>query len=741
MHLRGPNAARAILTALSAPVLSAALMLVTLTPQAWPQFASGTITGVVKDSTGAVIPGASVTVTEMQTGAAIKVTTQHDGGFIAPNLAPAIYRLAAEVGGFKRLVIEGLKVDVGSVLTQDLVLEIGTTAESIQVNGRTSLVETSNGAVGTTVQVSHVLEMPLVDRNVFNLVNLVPGAYSSAGLVSIGGGRLQTAQALVDGVNNTRGGLGANGIELSPPVESMQEFKVEVNSFGAEFGHTNGGVVNAVTRSGSNQFHGNLYEFLRNDKLDAAGWGVDSLPPLRRNNFGGSLGGPIRKNKTFFFYNLDYLIVHDGVTNTRNAGLPAWRSGDFSTATRDAGGRAAAVIIYDPGTGSGTFGTPINTTPFPNNIIPTSRLDPVAVKAMAYLPAPNRAPNNPFNNTGNWQENTINSITRAYHTIRLDHELRQKTKVFARYILTQPETNLTGYAQGYGAADPLGVLIDTRRQNLALNMTHLFSPTRFMSFTAGVNRVFVDRKSGDCCDTNYGRMLGLPNTPGEVFPRFNFNGGLVPVDAIGAVGNANRIASFSNWDYIANFTDIRGKHTLKYGLQYSRFNGNDHSRASPGGIWTSNGQYTRGINASGAAVANTGANLADFLLGRLSSITAAVSPSIGRRFQNYGAYFQDDWRIAPRLTLNLGLRYDTENPAYEVAGRMNNFDPWVPNPLAGTGDIPANAIGVVTFPNRNGQGKLEQAEFRSTLRIRLASPRHQRHRDPRRLRSFLWRFL
>jgi hypothetical protein len=354
--------------------------------QLWSQVAAGTITGVVKDTTGAVIPGASVTVTEQQTGTAVTVKSQHDGAFLAPNLTPADYRLAAEVAGFKRMVIDGLKVNVGSVLTQDLVMEVGGTTESVQVTGRTSLVETTNGAIGTTVQVSHVLEMPLVDRNVFNLVNMVPGAFSSAGLVSLGRSRLQTAQALVDGVNNTRGGLGANGIELSPPVESMQEFKVEVNSFGAEYGHTNGGVVNAVTRSGSNQFRGNAYEFLRNDKLDATGWGADALPPLRRNNYGASIGGPMRKNKTFFFYNLDYLVQHDGVTNTRNVGLPAWRTGDFSTATRDAGGRAAPVVIYDPATGTGTFATPINTTPFPNNIIPANRIDPLAAKGDA-IPA------------------------------------------------------------------------------------------------------------------------------------------------------------------------------------------------------------------------------------------------------------------------------------------------------------------------------------------------------------------
>ena len=179
---------------------------------------------------------------------------------------------------------------------------------------------------------------------------------------------------------------------------------------------------------------------------------------------------------------------------------------------------------------------------------------------MTYLPAPNRAPNDPFNFTGNWQANTVNPTTRRYHTIRVDHELTAATKIFVRYILTQPDDALTSYSKDYGVADPLGLLIHNRRQNLALNLTHLFSPTRFVNFTAGVNRVSIDRKSGDCCAKDYGKILGIPNLPGEAFPLFSFGGGLVPVTAIGAIGNANRIASFTFWDQIANFTDIHGKH-------------------------------------------------------------------------------------------------------------------------------------------------------------------------------------
>ena len=504
---------------------------------------------------------------------------------------------------------------------------------------------------------------------------------------------------------NDRSGIANNGIELSPPVDSMQEFKVEVNNFGAEFGHTMGGVVNAVTKSGTNQFHGSFYEFLRNDKFDARGWGNDANPPLRRNNYGLTIGGPIRKNKTFFFYNLDGLREHDGVSTTRAVGLPAWRTGDFSTLTRDASGKAALVTIYDPNSGTGTFTTPLATTPFPNNIIPANRLDPVAVKVVKYYPDPNRPPNDPFNNAGNWQENTINGTTLDYHVMRVDHELSDNTKIFGRYILTDPEDNPTGYSKGYGVADPNGLDIKNRHQNLVFNVTHLFSPTRFVTFSAGFNRVFVNRKSGDCCSTNYGALLGIPNVPGEVFPRFVITGGTVSVSNLGAAGNANRIAAFTTFDYAANFTDIHGKHTLKYGVEYSRYAATDHNRNQPSGQWTVNGAFTRGIQANGNAISNTGANLADFLLGRLSAVNVEISPSIGKRLQYYAGYFQDDWRVTKRLTINLGLRYETETPAYEVAGRMSNFDPYKPDPLAGTNGIAPGQMGVIDFPGLNGVGK------------------------------------
>jgi hypothetical protein len=669
------------------------------------QVAMGSVTGTVRDSSGGVVPGASVVVTNDGTGLSLSVTTQNDGAYFAPQLVPGDYTVAVSAAGFKQLRITSLKIDVGTTLTQDATLEIGQVAETIQVEGQSSLVETTSGQVGTTIQTSYVLEMPLSNRNVFTLVNLVPGAFYRGSDISLGGGRTRSAQILIDGVTSSRGGVAAQQVDLTPPVDSMQEFKVEVNAMGAENGRSSAGAVNGVTRSGTNRFTGSFYEFIRNDALDAAGWNNDTKPKLRRNNFGANIGGPIRRNKTFFFYNYDGLRERTGAVSTRSVGLPEWRTGNFSTATRDAGGRAVVVPIYDPDTGTGSFGSPRSNTPFPGNIIPSSRFDPVAVKAIAFMPSANREPNNPYNFSGNWQSNRPNSVTRDYHIGRVDHEITSNTRIFGRYIVTLPESDSDGYSAAYGPADPEGLFVRNRRQNLALNITHMFSPTFLLTASGGYNRVFIHRQSGDCCDTNYGQLLGIPNVPGEVFPRFNFGGGLAPVTEIGAAGNANRQAAINNFEYAVRFSKIAGSHTFKFGFQHSRYGGNELSRNQPSGVYGFNGRQTAGFNAAGAAIANTGLQFADFLLGRLNSVDATLTPTYGRRIHYYAGYVQDDWRMTSNLTLNLGIRYETETPMFEVADRMSSWDPWLPNPLAGTGDIPAGALGVAIFPNRHGEGK------------------------------------
>jgi len=678
----------------------AILLFAVLIPGLYGQAQYGSISGTLKDASGAVIPGVTVTVVNSETGQAATTVSGADGRYLVPQLLPGNYEVRVEHSGFKRLTATGVRLDISQNVEQDLTLEVGVVTESVSVTSRSQMLETVSGSVGHVVDNKDIDELPLNGRNVFDLVNLTPGSFKNGADVLIGGGRANSTSALLDGVSNSRGGVGEQNIEMNPPVDTMQEFRIEANSYSAQYGRSSAGVVNAVTKGGTNVFRGTIYEFVRNDKLDSRGWAADVKAPLRRNQFGGVMGGPVLKNRTFFFYGLDFFVERRGVVRTRNVPLADWRLGDLARVTRQvsspSGPTAQTLIVYDPLTGQ--------RQPFPNNIIPTNRLDPVSQKAISYVPLPNRTPDNPITQAGNWQENSADPTDNYTHTIRLDHSLSERTKVFGRYILVSPDKNDTGDTAGYGVADTDAINLRNRRQNLALNMTRVFSPTTFATFRAGLGRVLILR-SGISLGQDWPNQLGIKGVMSDVFPRFNVPGGTVTVSNFGTDGNQNRRASFTNSEGHADFNAIRGGHSLKFGGSYIRFNGNEQSRQYASGQFIFNVRYTNGINASGNSIANTGMTFADFLLGRLNQVNAEYSQGNARRSQYYGAYFEDSWRIRQTLTLTFGLRYELESPMYEVNNRMNGFDPWAPNPAGGTGDIPAGVRGVVTFPERNGYGK------------------------------------
>ena len=660
----------------------------------------GSIGGAVKDSTGAVIPGVAISIVHSETGQAARGVSAEDGRYLVPQLLPGTYEIRVEHTGFKGLSITGITLNINQNIERDLTLEVGAVAETISVSSRAQFLETVTGSIGHVVDNKEIDELPLNGRNVFDLINLTPGSFRNGADVLIGGGRANSAAALLDGVSNSRGGIGEQNIEIDPPVDTMQEFRVETNAYSAQYGRSSAGIVNAVTKGGTNAFRGAIYEFLRNDKLDSRGWNADVKAPLRRNQFGGTVGGPIFKNRTFFFYGLDLFLERRGVVRTRTVPLAEWRQGDLSRVTRQvssaSGPIAQPLVIYDPLTGQ--------RTPFPNNIIPSARFDPVAQKAISYVPLPNRPPDNPITQGGNWQENSSDPTDKYTHTARIDHSFNERTKLFGRYILVSPDKNDTGGTAGYGVADTDALSLRNRRQNLALNLTRVFSPRTFATFRGGVGRVYI-RRSGVSLGGDWPNKLGIKGVMPDVFPRFNVPGGTVTVSNFGSPGNHNRRASLTNSEGHTDFTMMRGDHSLKFGGSYIRFNANEQSRQFASGQFIFNVRYTNGINASGNNIANTGMTFADFLLGRPNQVNAEFSQGNSRRSQYYGAYFEDAWKLRPNFTLTVGVRYELESPFYEVNNRMNNFDPWVPNPAGGTGDIPAGVRGIVTFPERNGYGK------------------------------------
>jgi len=660
----------------------------------------GSVGGRATDSTGALIPGVTVTLVNVETGQSLAVTTGGDGSFLVPQVLPGTYDIRVEHSGFKRLQVTGIRVDINQNVTQDLTLEVGGVTESISVSSSAAMVETISGSVGHIVDNKEIVELPLNGRNVFDLVNLTPAAFRLGGEVSIAGGRTGSALAMLDGTTNSRGGIGAQNIEMDPPVEIMQEFRVEANSYSAQYGRSSAGIVNATTKSGSNELHGAFYEFLRNDVLDSQGWNADVKAPLRRNQFGALIGGPILRNRTFFFYNADLFVERRGVVRTRTVPLADWRAGDLSSVRRQqsspTGPVAQALVIYDPDSGQ--------RQPFPGNRIPADRLDAVAIKAISYVPLPNRPPDNPITQGNNWQENAADKLDRVHHTTRIDHSFSDRTKVFGRYILVDPDENPTGGTRGFGDADTDAINITNRRQNFALNATQVVSPTTFANVRLGFNRVYILR-AGMGLGKDWPQQLGVKGVGQDVFPRFNMSNGLVPTTNFGTPGNHNRRAGITTGEAHFDFNLIRGPHTLKFGGSHMRFHANEMSRQYASGQWVFQTRFTNGRNAQGGTIANTGMTLADFLLGRLNQVNAEFSQGNARRSYYLAGYVEDGWRATRTLTLNLGLRYEVESPYYETHNRMNNFDPYVPHPLAGTGDIPAGVRGVVTFPGRNGYGR------------------------------------
>jgi hypothetical protein len=687
----------------------------------WAQTERGSITGLVKDSSGAVIVGATVTITNQGTNATFTAKSQADGGYLIPDLLPAVYNVSGEAAGFKRLTVTGLKLDAGAALTQDLKLEVGAVTQTVSVHGTTSLVNTSSGSMTADIDLTNILELPSKDRLVLDVLNLIPGVYFVGGsdnpdnnysvVMGPPGTRGQNeAFAQSDGMDNGISGEIGN-TRSDPPPDDVQELQVNAFNESAEYGTTASFQVNMVTKSGSNAFHGSGYEVMRNGKLDANLWNNLAHSPLHRSQLGGTVGGPILKNKLFFFAGIERVWNRIGSTDTANLGLLNFRTGDFSNAIGAVSGKSQIIPIFDPTTGlqfqcNGVL-----------NVICPARIDPVAANVVKYMPLPNHAPTNPLNNGGNWLSDPIQPYDEPWYTGRVDYNLSSKTKLFVRnFMYIQHYYGYGGGAGGdpaWGPAASIQVKLQ-RNQNYALNLTHLFSPTFFLDFTIGFGRDRAANGNTVTGGTDWPTILGLQNFPAhnKTFGSFGISGGganLVPVDSIGNSSQSLGIAD--EWEIAPNFTKIVGSHTVKFGALHNIYD--DQIFGWPYGSFSFNGMYTSQWTAQGLQVANTGINMADFLLGLYSADAAHQNVPRAERTDLWGTYIQDNWRVTPNLTANLGVRWEIEAPLWEEHNRLQNFDPGRPNPLAGqvvsqggvNYTMPANLLGITTFAGTNGVGK------------------------------------
>ena len=554
------------------------------------QVGTSVLTGRITDPTGSSIPVARVKIVNEQSGAVQSTVTNEAGTFRVGSLVPGPYRLEVEADGFQTLVRGPVTLEVAQVVALDLELQLGQASEMISVTEAAPLVESQTSSAGQVVNRQMLAGLPLPNRAASSLAALAPGVVmidTGAGtaenypVFSVAGGRARNQTFTLDGGNVSNAvGLTRPQQLTSLPVDAMQEFRVIANNYSAEFGHSTGGIVTMSTRSGTNDYHGSLFESLQNDALNARNFFSATRSPVRLNQYGATFGGPIRKDKTHFFLTWEQTRQLTSFDTTSTVPTLPQRQGNFSD-LRNAAGQL--IPIYDPSTGS----TAATRQPFAGNVIPADRFDPVALAAMAYFPLPNRA--GTATNANNFIGSSRNSLNRNVVVGRLDHQLRSNDLVTARYYINDANTNNSG-TYGIPAADPLADITDVRVQSMLGSYTHIFSPAVTNEFRyTYLRRKFLDSRPG--FGENLAGKIGLAGVSDAAFPAFTIPGYGVPAGFVAgnvtvpntgaALGNPTAVYRLQtpivDQQFLESLSWSRGKHAWKFGAEY-RAGANDEIR-------------------------------------------------------------------------------------------------------------------------------------------------------------------
>ena len=637
----------------------AALLSLCFVPALWAQGQYATVSGIVSDSTGAVVPGVRVQAINVATGETQSVSSSETGNYTLPLLKPGEYRLEAEKTGFKKQLQTGIQLETGTPARIDIALEVGAVSESVSVEATAPLLQSETSAVGAVIQNQTIVNMPLIDRRAAQLARLSGFVVQNGtgSQFSIAGGRGNNAMWMIDGGNAQNISLGTPTLNFDPPVEALQEFNVAVSNYAAELGRTGGGVIQMTTKSGTNEFHGSAYEYVRNDAFDARNFFAQENPVLRYNLFGASLGGPIRKNRTHFFYSYEGRRSKDANPVFQNLPTAAEVRGDFSQ---------NSTVIRDPAAAG--------RTPFPGNLIPPSRFDPAGAALAAFYPAPN-VPGRGSGNA-NFLANRVTTNPVNTHVTRIDHVFNERDRLYGRLLFNKSRTEVLPIYAQVGADD--GNRVGRGRYyNASGTWFHNLTPVTIneLRFTFD-NRLNTNENAG--LGTGIAGKLGLPGTDETGFPRIVLNG-------YAALNQgANRLQTpIVGTQVVNHLTRVQGKHQFKAGFEFRYAQNDDVNRPSAPGLFDFN------------QVA-TGNSVAALLLGWAQRGRRVETLLLRTRADSYGAFFQDDWKITPKLTLNLGLRYDLDQPRWEkMDNRQNSFDRATVNPVSGT-------PGVVRFSGRDG---------------------------------------
>jgi hypothetical protein len=646
------------------------------------QAVSGTLLGTVKDNSGAVLPGVSVTVTNEGTHLTRTLVTDANGEYNAPQVPTGSYTVSAELSGFKTSATTGIRVGVDQRVRIDLSLEIGAMTETVNVAAETPLVQTASSELGTTVVQEQIQALPLNGRNFVNLTRTVPGvlrgipganidgagslAWRASASFSANGQRPRDNNFMLDGVDNNETWL--QTVVIFPSPDALDEFKMQTSTYSAEFGRSLGGVVNLQTKSGSNVYRGSGFEFYRDDAFDANNWfnnraGVKRAS-LRQSEFGGTLGGKVIKDKTFFFVSYQGHRENRGQSFLSTVPTAAMRSGDFSAINR---------VIYDPLTGQ----------PFAGNIIPTNRIDPVAKNVFDQLyPSPNTAGTIAASgqNINNYLINPIKQRQDNQVDSKFDHNLTSNNRFFVRYSYQkthrfQPATLPHGDAGAtFGAGEG-----NITAQGLAFNDTHTFSQRWLNEARFGWTSIKFFMTPIDY-GANPALAVGIPginlNQATSGMTQLSFQN----IRNLGANSNQPLITNQNDFAIFDNLTWLKGKHTLKFGGSLTlRSREILNADTIVGAFAYTNGQTSNCAGRAAGCIVNnaTGFDVASFLLGYANTKNRNLfdANTYTETRPEYGLYVQDDFRPSSRLTVNVGLRYDLYPPYVEKDNRQSNWDP------------------------------------------------------------------
>src|SRR5215470_1455147 len=629
------------------------------------QFEYAEILGTVRDSSGAVVTGAKVTIRGLLTNVQSTTNTNEQGNYSFPNLRAGTYEVSAQVMGFRPAQSDTLALRVGDRLRMDLTLEPGQVNEQVTVQAEaTPLLETDTSTRGQVIESRQIAELPLNKRDYTQLVLLAPGTTYNpdqrlGGAISVNGNRTLQNDYQLDGVDNNSHATSFRGDRVDvilPSVDAVQEFRVQSNGYSAEYGHSAGAVVNVTIKSGSNQFRGAGWEFFRNDDMDAHGWtptlgGVK--PKVRFNLFGANVGGPIKKDKTFFFVNYEGDRERNGVIFQATVAVPQLLQGNFANLPAALGSTLRAPPV-DPTTGA----------PFPNAIIPKSRWSTVAGRILAYpqFPVPNASPL--IATPGAYINTVANRVQADKFDVRLDHYFSSKVRLFGRYSFLDSTTfrpaPFNGYAEGSNN-DQFGNTL-TRGQSAVAGSTNTLSPTTILDVRLGYTRLGANVFPPNFGSPSSTQLLGIPNLPqgpqiNAGWPKFNISG----FSAFGSTTSQPQYQIPNTYLTSGVISLQRGAHSIRAGTDITYIQTAILDVSAVRGTFTFANTWT--TNPWG-----------DFLLGLPAAYTQTSLTVAYNRNQIYNFFVQDDYRILPKLTLNLGLRYEYGTPIYEKYNRLSNYD-------------------------------------------------------------------